>query len=180
MKRKKNLTIDEYIKISKTDIVIYSIIFSILFLVLLYICYIINFYEYLLLSIFGLIIIIGRILNYLNIKKIKVYLLENNLINDIGKIYFWNEEKYLLTDKYLFIIEKGIINYFKYEEIKEIFKEYKIDGTKNMNIEEYLNIKLINEKTYKILINSTLLSNQINKDITELLLEKNKNIMVVE
>ena len=44
----------------------------------------------------------------------------------------------------------------------------------------YLNIKLINEKTYKILINSTLLSNQINKDITELLLEKNKNIKVVE
>ena len=132
-------------------------------------------------SIFSIFLIVGRILNYIRIKKIKNYLVNNNLKNGIGKIFFWNEDSYILTDKYIIIIQERNISHFEYKDIEEISDETKFEfGKAAGDIKKYLHIKLNNERTYKILISSMSLVNIINKDITEFLLEKNKSIKIVK
>lgn len=181
VKKKKCFTIDEHINIAKNDIIIYLIIMTILILILLYICYRIDFYYYMYFSILGLFLIIGRIQNYIRIKRIKNYLVNNSLIRDIGNILFWNEDSYILTDKYIVVIQKENIVHFEYKDVKEIHNEtkFEVKGI-GSDIKKYLHIKLNDERNYKILISSINLVNIINKDITEFLLEKNKNIKVLK
>ena len=45
--------------------------------------------------------VLERINAYSNIKLIKAYLVNNNLIDKIGTIDFWNEKNYFLTKDYL-------------------------------------------------------------------------------
>lgn len=181
MKNKKDYTIDEYIEIAKKDIMVFSIILIIIFSILLYVCYKIKFYYYMYFSIFGLFLIMGRIINYIRIRKIKSYLINNNLIKDMGKIFFWNEDTYMLTDKYIIIIEERNIIHFEYQEIEEIYDETnfvfkKVAG----DIKTYLHIKLNDKRTYKILISSMSSVNIVNKNIIDFLLEKNENIKVLK
>ena len=52
---KKDMTIDDYINVAKTDIYLYTVILIILFLVLLYISYRVNWYYLLLFDVLFLI-----------------------------------------------------------------------------------------------------------------------------
>ena len=80
--RKKHITFNKYLEIAKVDIYVYSFITIILSLVLL--CIGKTYYYF-----FALILIlmtIGRIITYYNLKSIKIYLIENNLLNKNVKI----------------------------------------------------------------------------------------------
>lgn len=123
-KEKKKLTIDEYIDIAKWDIVIYVIVSVIVLLISLYIGVKYNFYYHLIFI--GIIIVIKigeRINTYITLKKIKSYLVNNNILDRIGNIDYWNERYYFLTDKYMIIKQNKVIYAFKYSEIERIYKE---------------------------------------------------------
>lgn len=79
------------------------IVTVILFLVLLYIDYKYNFYYYLLFDLIMVVRIVERIDTYHTLKKIKIYLIDHNLLNKIGDIDYWNERYYFLTDNYMII-----------------------------------------------------------------------------
>lgn len=120
----------------------------------------------------------GKIISYINIKAIKRYIEKNNLYSKMGKIEYWNEEYYLLTDNYI-IIRQGKINHFKYSEIMEIEskKTYRLHTPGS--IEKNLYIKLVSNKKYKVLLNTTSLVNEEYKDITDFLLSKNSKIKMI-
>ena len=123
-KEKRKLTIDEYIDIAKWDIVIYVIVSVIVLLISLYIGVKYNFYYHLIFI--GIIIVIKigeRINTYITLKKIKSYLVNNNILDRIGNIDYWNERYYFLTDKYMIIKQNKVIYAFKYSEIERIYKE---------------------------------------------------------
>ena len=86
MKKKKKLTIDEYMNIGKNDIFVYIIITIILFLILLYIGYKSNFYYILLFDLIMIIRIIERIDTYHTLKQMKSYLTKR-LSNKIKKFF---------------------------------------------------------------------------------------------
>lgn len=103
-KEKKKLTLDEYIEIGKGDIIVYVIVTIILLAISLYVGIKYNFYFHI---IFIGILMIGRIVEridtLLTLKKIKSYLVENNLLDKIGNIDYWNDRYYFLTDNYMII-----------------------------------------------------------------------------
>ena len=171
MKKKKKLTIDEYIDIGKNDIFVYIIITIILFLILLYIGYKSNFYYILLFDLIMIIRIIERIDTYHTLKQMKSYLTKNNLLDKIGNIDYWNERYYFLTDNYMIIKQNKEIFSFKYSQIKRIFKERKLKLSKPSNYKEYLHI-ITNDNEFKILTNSTILVGEDYKDISDYLIKK--------
>lgn len=172
MKKKKKLTIDEYMNIGKNDIFVYIIITIILFLILLYIGYKNNFYYILLFDLIMIIRIIERIDTYHTLKQMKSYLTKNNLLDKIGNIDYWNERYYFLTDNYMIIKQNKEIFSFKYSQIKRIFKERKLKLSKPSNYKEYLHI-ITNDNEFKILTNSTILVGEDYKDISDYLIKKN-------
>jgi hypothetical protein len=176
MKKKKKLSIDEYIEISKGDIYVYIIITIILFLILLYISYKKDSYYILLFELVMLIQSIERIETYYTLKKIKTYLFENNLIDKIGNIDYWNERYYFLTENYMIIKRKKSIYSFKYSEIVNIFKEKKLE---NRRIYEYLHI-ITNNNEFRVLIYSSVLVDEDYKDISNYLINKNPNLKINE
>lgn len=121
----------------------------------------------------------GKIISYINIKAIKRYIEKNDLYNKMGKIEYWNEEYYLLTDNYI-IIRQGKIFHFKYDEIKEIEKRTTYNLHRISTINKHIYIKLFDEKVYRILVNTTSSVNEEYRDITDFLLAKNKNIKVID
>lgn len=177
-REKKKLTIDEYIEIGKGDITVYIIVTIILLGVSLYFGIKYNFYIHLL---FIGLIMIGRILEridtLLTLRKIKTYLVDNNLLDKIGKIDYWNDRYYFLTDNYMIIKQKREIHSFKYSEIERIFKESYVELSKHSYSQEHLHI-IANDNDFKILISTTVLVGEDYKDISDYLIKKNPNIIV--
>lgn len=123
--RKKKKTLDNYIDIAKTDIYVYLVVTIIFFS---YLCYGVYIYKNFFLFFFGFIIIIPfssreKVKVYKDLKKIKKYLLDNDLLTKIGEIDFWNEESYFLTENYMIVINNGVINHFAYSDIKQMYKK---------------------------------------------------------
>lgn len=177
-KEKKKLTIDEYIDIAKWDIVIYVIVSVIVLLISLYIGVKYNFYYHLIFI--GIIIVIKigeRINTYITLKKIKSYLVNNNILDRIGNIDYWNERYYFLTDNYIIIKHGKVIYSFKYSEIERIYKESYTRLGKHSYSQEYLHI-VTDDNDFKILIYTTVLVDEDYKDISSYLMEKNLNIKV--
>ena len=103
----KEKSINDYIKIAKGDIDIRLLIFVILLPISIYLIYKFELdSEIIVLNIILIISAFDRIYCYLNIKKINEYLLKNDLLDKIGKIDYWNEKYYLLTENYFIIKEK--------------------------------------------------------------------------
>ena len=178
---KKDMSIDDYINVAKTDIYLYLFIFIASFLILLYISYRINCYYILLFDIIFLFSVFERIIIHNNLKKIREYLIENKLINKIGKIDFWNEKNYFLTEKYMIIIENNVVDSFKYSSIISIQKEVNYNfKSRNSEFPDYLYLFLNNNVEYKILIFTNFLVADIFWDLESYLLDKNKNIIVKE
>lgn len=179
-KEKKKLTIDEYIDIGKGDIIVYIIVTVILCTISLYIG--IKYNVYILLLLVAIITIgrtVERIDTLITLKKMKSYLIENDLLDKIGNIDYWNERYYFLTDNYMIIKNDKIIYSFKYSEIIGIYKENNTKIGRHSNSQEYLHI-VTNDNDFKILIASTILVGEDFKDISDYLLEKNPNIRVDE
>lgn len=177
-KEKKKLTIDEYIEIGKGDISVYIIVTIILLSISLYIGIKYNFYYHM---IFVGIIMMGRIAErietLLTLKKIKSYLVENNLLDKIGNIDYWNDRYYFLTDNYMIIKQNRIIDAFKYFEIERIYKESYVELSKHSYSQEHLHI-IVNDNDFKILISTTVLVGEDFRDISDYLIEKNPKIIV--
>jgi len=172
-------SIDEYIKIAKGDVDIHLLVAIILFLILIYICYKFDSYYFLLIEMFQLIRLISRIEGYFNIKKINKYLIDNNLIEKIGRIDFWNERNYILSEEYMIIKKQKNIFAFKYSDIKEIYKKTHLELGKYSKLEEYLTI-ITNDNEFEILIYTTILVEEEYKDISKYLLKKNPKIIIGE
>ena len=177
----KNRTIDDYINIGKSDIVLYLIISLILLIFLLCISFKFNDYFFLFFEIIMLLFFIGKIETYINLKKIKKHLIDHNIYNKIGKIDYFNEKDYFLTNNYMIIKKDKQIYSFKYTDIKRIFKINNI--VLNNHSESYNQIKLhiiTNNNEFEILIYSTILVDKDNMDISDYLLNKNSNIEISE
>ena len=174
----KNKTIDDYLTESKYDLILYVIITVILIIanIIIYAFFTAGAFMILMfLSIFHFSNTLGKMNTYTNIIKIKKFIETKNL--SIGKIIFWNELDYFLTDKYMIIIRHKIVDYFNYDEIEEIYKETKVRKSgRNIHIYELLHIILIDERDYSILTWDLNLNNQEIKDITDFLLKKNPKI----
>ena len=121
-----------------------------------------------------------RIDTLCTLKKIKSYLIDNNLLSKIGNIDYWNERYYFLTDNYMIIKYNKIVYSFKYSEIIRIYKENNTKiGRRYSNSQEYLHI-VTNDNDFKVLIASTILVGEDFKDISDYLIEKNQNIRIDE
>lgn len=179
-KEKKKLTIDEYIDIGKGDITVYAFVTIILLAISLWFGIKYNFYFHLL---FIGLIMIGRVSEridtLLTLKKIKRYLVDNNLLDKIGNIDYWNDRYYFLTDNYMIIKQKKEIFSFKYSEIERIFKESYFELSKHSYSQEHLHI-IVNDNDFKILISTTVLVGEDFRDISDYLIKKNPNIIVDE
>ncbi len=179
-KEKKKLTIDEYIDIGKGDITVYVFVTIILLAISLWFGIKYNFYFHLL---FIGLIMIGRVSERIDtlftLKKIKRYLVDNNLLDKIGNIDYWNDRYYFLTDNYMIIKQKKEIFSFKYSEIERIFKESYFELSKHSYSQEHLHI-IVNDNDFKILISTTVLVGEDFRDISDYLIKKNPNIIVDE
>lgn len=179
-KEKKKLTIDDYIDIGKGDITVYVAVTIILLAISLWFGIKHNFYFHLL---FIGLIMIGRVSERIDtlftLKKIKRYLVDNNLLDKIGNIDYWNDRYYFLTDNYIIIKQKKEIFSFKYSEIERIFKESYFELSKHSYSQEHLHI-IVNDNDFKILISTTVLVGEDFRDISDYLIKKNPNIIVDE
>lgn len=177
-KEKKKLTLDEYIDIGKSDIIVYVSVTFILLTIFLYIGIKYNVYYYLF---FVGLIVIGRsyerIETFVTLKQIKKYLTDNNLLDKIGNIDYWNERYYFLTDNYMIIKQGKEIYSFKYSEIEKIYKENNLVINKHSRSQEYLHI-IVGNNNFIILIYSTVLVGEDFKDISDYLIKKNPNIVI--
>ena len=176
---KKNL--DDYILEGKNDIIVYSCMFILLSLLLLIIgCYL-NFVYIIFLSFFLLLPrIIERIVVYNNLKIINSYLLNNNLVNKIGNIDYWNDYYYFLTENYMIIIYKKKVYLVDYNNIDYIYSRDKISLGKNSYVQTFLYIHTKQKKTFRIMIYSSILVGEELKDISSYLIEKNSDIEIKE
>lgn len=175
----KNKTIDEYVNIAKTDIIVYFIMLILISLILLFISYKINWFYLMIFCIAFPFPIINRVLTYRNLKNIKNYLIKNSLLDKIGKIVFWNEKNYFLTDNYIITSEYNVTRLYKYDDILKISKSNNtVLNSKNSYYEEYLIITFKDKEQIELLVYTTALVDEEFKDITEFLLNKNKNIIL--
>lgn len=177
-REKKKLTLDEYIDIGKSDIIVYICVTFILLTIFLYVGIKYNVYYYLF---FVGLIIIGRtserIETFMTLKQIKKYLTINNLLDKIGNIDYWNERYYFLTDNYMIIKQGKEIYSFEYSEIEKIYKESNLVLNKYSKSQEYLHI-VVGNNNFIILIYSTVLVGEDFKDISDYLIKKNPNIVI--
>lgn len=177
-KEKKKITLDEYIDIGKSDIIVYVSVTLILLIIFLYVGIKYNVYYYLF---FVGLIIIGRscerIETFVTLKQIKKNLTDNNLLDKIGNIDYWNERYYFLTDNYMIIKQGKEIYSFKYSEIEKIYKENNLVINKHSRSQEYLHI-IVGNNNFIILVYSTVLFGEDFKDISDYLIKKNPNIVI--
>ena len=179
MKIKKPRTIDSYITEVKIDIFIYFFVYGFLLSILFYLSYKVLFYPFFVIFLLWFLFAwMKRIQIYYHIIIVKRYLASHHLLDKLGDILFWNNDCYFLTENYFIIVVKGQIEVFSYQDISSIRKETHSFLGRNSHMDENLFITLKNEKQYQILLSSTLLTIEIQKDITEFLLEKNPHIKV--
>ena len=178
---KKNSIFEEYINNNKNDIIIYLIVLIIVSIVLFIIAKKTKFFYIMFLDIFIINSFIFKVNTGFILKHIENYVYCNNIHNKIGKIEYWNEYNYFLTEKYIILAEKKEINIISYNDIKYMY--YKNDiylNQINSYIDRELYIVLNNRKKYKFLVNSTLLTNEKSKDISAYLMDKNNTIKMLD
>ena len=180
--KKQEKTFNDYLLEVKSDMILYFVILAILMvaLVILDMLYgIKGAICSLFLVLAHLIFTLDKVTSYRNILKIEKYLIDNKLENKIGNILFWNEKNYFLTDNFMIIIKKKEVNCFSYQDIKSISKRVDVEISKHSGMQEYLTIELKNNKKYEVLTLSTYLVGEEYKDISDILLDKNSDIYVI-
>lgn len=174
---KDNNSLNTYIHTNNFDILIFIFLLIISTVILLFIGYKTHCYFILLIDIFILNSLISRIEVKFNLNKIEKYLNDKNLINKIGKIEYWNEKNYLLTENYVIIIADKKVKKFRYSDIVSISKKRDVKLRSYSRIDEYLVITLLNGEQYRILSYTSVLTNEKYKDISDFLLNKNNSII---
>lgn len=178
---KHKKTLDNYLVEAKVDIVIYLVFYLVVLGCLFYLSYEIHFYPFFVIFLLWFLVSwIKRIQIYYYVVLIKRYITSHNLLDKLGDILFWNNDYYFLTEHYFIIVVKGRVEVFSYQDISSIQKKAHYFLGRNSHIDKNLFITLKNGKQYQILISSTLLTIEVQKDITEFLLEKNPHIKVKE
>ena len=71
-----------------------------------------------------LIIVLEVIIDKKHLELINNYI-KDNKIDNVGKYNFWNRKNLLLTDNYIFIVDKKVIMY-KYDDINKIESDFSI------------------------------------------------------
>lgn len=165
-----------YLDISFSDIIVYLFVMILLFFVLLYIAYVKNFYYILLLDLFVFLSFIEKIFINFNLKKIKTYLSKNNLKDELGLVYYWNDDNCFFTENYVIYYKKKVY-IFKYSEIKSIHKESYFQSSKRGGYEEYLIINTL-DNTFSVLTHSNNITCIDYIDLSKFILDKNSNIIV--
>ncbi len=173
----KKYNLKEYLNIAKYDIYLYIII-TLIFITIVIIC---SEASKIIFGFFSIIMFfrsIEKVQVFYRLKKILKYLEENNLLDKIGEINYYNESNYFLTENYMIIYQYKEVYHFPYTEIKSIrhMNVYRIgDNSKQTS---YLYIYLKSDEEFKVLTSSTSLVNEKFKDISEDLINKNKNIII--
>lgn len=176
---KKELKLDDYISIAKLDIKTYIIATVMIFGVLLFIGYKVDFYYILFFDLIMILRVIERIDTYNNLRLIKSYLVEKNLINKLDKIDFWNERNYFLTTNYLIIVKNKKVYLISYNEILRIYTETVLRLNKHGGYQEYLHIFTSGDE-FKILTFSTYLVGDELIALKSYILKKNNKIIIEE
>ena len=174
---KADNNIDTYIKANSIDILIYVFLLIVITMVLPFVCYTTHWYYILLIDIFILNSLISRVKVKYNLNKIDKYLKDNDLVNKIGKIEYWNEKNYFLTENCVIIFVDKKVRIFSYSDIASISKKNDVKLKSYSRLDEYLAIMLLNDEQYRILLYITVLTNGKYKDISDFLLNKNNNII---
>lgn len=177
---KKNSIFEKYINNNKNDIIIYLIVLIISSIILLIIAKKTKFFYIMFLDIFIINSFIFKVNTGFILKRIENYVYCNNIHNKIGKIEYWNESNYFLTEKYIILAEKKEINIISYNDIKYMYYKNDIHLNQISYIDRELYIVLNNRKKYKFLVNSTLLTNEKSKDISAYLMDKNNTIKMLD
>lgn len=176
----KDSIFESYIKENKNDIIVYVIVLIIVSIVLFIIGKITNFYYILFLDIFLFSGVLSRVNARKNIKQIEKFIYDNKFDKKIGKIEYWNDGSYFLTENCIILYENNQVNIILYSEIKNMYYENKITLNRISHVDRYLYIVLINDKKYKFLVHSTLLVNEKTEDIGMYLQTKNDNIKLIK
>lgn len=178
---KENSIFEKYIKENRNDIIVYFIVFLVVTVILFIIGKITNFYYIMLLDIFLINTLLSKISTKFNLKRIEKYVYNNNFSNKIGKIEYWNEYDYFLTEKYIILVEKKNVVIVDYNDIEFLYYKNDIHLNQiNSYIDRELYIILKNKKEYKFLTGSTLLTNEKTRDIGSYLKSKNNRIKTVD
>ena len=175
MNKKK---IEDYIGVAKTDIIFYVILTVVFLIILLILGHIYKFYYGVLFDIFMIIFTYFRVVAYYNLKKIYNHLNENDLLYKIGSIDYWNEKNFFLTENYMILKERNEVLAFKYNKIKEIYKSV-YRRARGSHIDTYLHV-VLDGSEFKVLIYTTVLADCDYRDISDYLLKKNPNIVVLD
>lgn len=179
MKTSEPRNIDSYILEAKNNIFIYFFVYGILLSILFYLSYKVHFYPFFIIFLLWFLFCwIKRIQIYYRVVIVRRYITNHHLLDKLGDILFWNNDCYFLTENYFIIVVKSQVEVFSYQDISFIRKETHYFLGRNSHIDENLFITLKNGKQYQILLSSTLLTIEVQKDITEFLLEKNPHIKV--
>lgn len=179
-KFKSKKSLEEFWNIAKWDIVLYvilTILFSIIGLVGLILensLIPLTFF----LAIYVFIGIFWKVNTFYNIKKIISYIDENNLRDKIGDIDYYNENNLFLTEKYMIVNYRNKVYIFEYKDILKIFYEDKLHIGKNSGHSRFLHIVVNGHDEFVFLIQSTSITYQETKDISDYLLDKNSKIIL--
>ena len=189
MKNTKEKTIDDYIAVEIWYRFFGWCVYLIIFFVFLYLTFNVDlrigfiafiiFLWIIFLTTYNIIIIYHK-------KKIKKYILSQNLINKIGKILYWynheqganSDHDFLLTENYIIVLCKRKITHFKYEDIVSIkMKESYQHTTNYLNQKNELYVTLIDGRIITMVVYDGVSVARF-KDVSTILLEKNKKIKV--
>lgn len=179
-KKEKDISLDEYIAIAKGDIIIYGVVALIICAPLLYGFIKTKVVLFILFGLVPFLFAVQRVQTYFNLKKIRKYLIDNKIIDKLGKIDFYNDQYYFLTENYMVIFQNKKVSAFKYSDIKEMYKTTKIRAKEYSTVEEYLNIVTKDNEVYRVLTFTISLVQEEFKDISDYLLNKNPKIKVKE
>lgn len=189
MKSGKEKSIDDYISIEIWYRLFGWIVCFIIFFVILYVAFQFNI-QFFVFAIFMIVFIMLLIFRDMTIiyhkKKIKDYVVEQGLINKIGKILYWYchencscyHHDFVLTDNYIIVLYKKEIVSFRYEDIVSIkMKESYQHCTNSLHQKNELYVSLKDGREIIIVVYDGDSVARI-KDISTILLEKNNKIKV--
>lgn len=132
--------------------------------------------------------------SYINVKKIRTYMIKNNLNVEKSKIIYWNKRDIVLTQNYMFFVltknymfiknqKKRVIG-FPYTQIEKIGKEvtYNARLWNSVVMNTYLFVQLKNGNKYRIFLFEGKMDSNYKKmqDFSPILLEKNNKIEIAE
>lgn len=126
---------------------------------------------------------VGNIFRYYYVKKIKINLIKNKYNTECNHVIYWSKNNFLLTSNFFCLVSKRKVHIVPYSDIQSIKVEeyYELDsGILLFNLRRFLHIKIRDGQSFKIEMYDSYSKNddEILEDISPILLDKNRNIIV--